>query len=306
MKIQTNEKLIQFFLDKKIIKTLAFFYRVKVLYNNSVVYNYSPEKLAKATNITESKVKKHVRTLKKLGIVIRQKTRTKGKFNLWFISIKTIMSKLFKMAFNHFKKCTIKIRKNSKLLPIVDALILKLIQKIGIRQALEVKFRIKKQELERKNNILKNRSSLKYLDLSTLQRGRVKREDFNTRFISNEDKFNFLEYDLFEFFDNMFLIGYSTLAGYLGVSKSYIWNVSKRLKEKNKIFTQKKCKFLCKSSLYSLSEVKKLGFPAYIYEDKHGDIHAAVGTAFQFADYPVRFYNTNSKRMVKSLPYFNL
>ena len=55
--------------EKKILKPIALFYLVKAKFNHSIIYNYTPRKLAKLTNLHPKTIERYVKKLEQYGFV---------------------------------------------------------------------------------------------------------------------------------------------------------------------------------------------------------------------------------------------
>lgn len=86
--LQSNEEVIKYFVDRKKIDSLAFYYLMKVLFTNSTIFDYSSKKLADITGYSTYFIEKHVRILKKEGLAYKQKN------NLTFVGRKHLIAHL--------------------------------------------------------------------------------------------------------------------------------------------------------------------------------------------------------------------
>lgn len=121
------------------LKDLAFFLVIKAHYQNSVIYNYKPEKVSNDLGIyTPNQVRSHIRRLKKEGWVTIQK-KSQYKKHIHFPSVFKIAKLELKKKGYDWKevskynpeqfKCTVIVKKGSSKQEIIDLLRLKLIER---------------------------------------------------------------------------------------------------------------------------------------------------------------------------------
>ena len=113
--MQSSELIIEEAISGKWIKDLAFLFKVKENFRNSVVYDYSSRSLGAKLGYSHNSINDFVSVLKKKGLV-QIITKKNGKRNLLFK----------KVSKNH--RCTIKINKNENLKSIQDTLRFKLFE----------------------------------------------------------------------------------------------------------------------------------------------------------------------------------
>jgi len=118
------------------ILTFSYFIKLKYLYSNSTIYNFSLRKSANLIGVSPNSIKKHLKIMKKMGIVRITKSKN-GNNNLTFISIKKI-TELY--GLNHNNRCgSITFHKNDKIQSIKTILY----SKILINNINKQKYRIK-------------------------------------------------------------------------------------------------------------------------------------------------------------------
>lgn len=81
--------------------TFSYFIKLKYLYSNSTIYDFSIRKAARLINVSPNCIKQHLSIMKKMGIINVVKNK-RGKNNLTFCSIRKI-SKMY--GVNHKSRC---------------------------------------------------------------------------------------------------------------------------------------------------------------------------------------------------------
>lgn len=85
-----NIKLIESACKERYLKPLALSYLIKAKYHHSIIYNYTPNKLAKLSGLHHQTVKNYIRVLEQKGLVIQRDG------NLLFVKASKVIKGTFK------------------------------------------------------------------------------------------------------------------------------------------------------------------------------------------------------------------
>lgn len=129
---QTDENMIESAIDNNWLLSLAFFYKLKVNFVNSIIYNYSLRSLANKLNISHNTVRKHISILLKYDLV----SLSSGHLKL--SPLKSIIKK-YRLKGEFL--CTLLLRKESTLTEIKYFLYGKIIEKKSRQQIYASMFR---------------------------------------------------------------------------------------------------------------------------------------------------------------------
>lgn len=267
--MQSDESLILHLQKIGKMRHLAFYYQVKALYQNSVVYNYKPERLAEVLKTTPNKIRKHIRELKKLGFVVKQKVgRYRG--NLHFVSIKQVIKNILNKNQSH--KCSVRLDNTYSIVDITDILLNKVLQ-----------FFSRQQKIRYENTSeLKTKKLTRSIDISLLGRNNEK------------DKFS----ELYKSTDRSHLVvwGYRGIASKLGVSASYIHGVVKRLVSKG-LLSIMDITFVISNEPKDFKEVTEIfENQGFVYR-KNNRLYLHKGTYYNFLDYPIEMNVIQDERV---------
>ena len=100
-KVRITHRFISKLIECDQILTFSYFIKLKYLYSNSTIYDFSIRKSARLINVSPNSIKHHLSIMKKMGIIKVVKNK-RGKDNLTFCSI----SKITKMyGISHNTRC---------------------------------------------------------------------------------------------------------------------------------------------------------------------------------------------------------
>ena len=323
-KLQAPEKLIEWSLDKGSLKTLAFYNIIKSIFQNSVVYRYTPQEIANIYNLrSEHKmsanlISMHMKVLKDWGWIKKQKLKDTRKSNYWFLSIEKIYWRTFQAANKH--KSTIIIHKNYNMKDVEAILIHKLIQKHSkqhlyknniVIQAIEKRKReesIRTLHNRRRGipniNLFKLKQYVKRTRLQGLSEFDENLSDSNSRqpYETLANKLNSVNFETIikDEYGHLHLQSYQSLADTMKITKSYLYARVKHLKKLGLIKTQTIKTRLADTDRATFKEYiqSKSKVPFYVYYHK-GFVNTCLGTSFTYSDNHITNY---SKFLQKDIP----
>ena len=100
-KVRVTHSLINKWIEYDEILTYCYFIKLKYLYSNSTIYNFSLRKAAILIGVSPNSIKSHLRKMEKMEIIKIKKNKN-GKTNITFTSIKKI-SRIY--GIKHDNKC---------------------------------------------------------------------------------------------------------------------------------------------------------------------------------------------------------
>ena len=109
---QTHLPIIQKAHTEGWLRSLSIYYKIKILYRNSTIYNYSPNTLARLLDLSANTIRKHIKILERHDLV---------RYHSGNLTCVSIIS--FKKINN--KRCTIHLKKEYSLKQIEHALLSK-------------------------------------------------------------------------------------------------------------------------------------------------------------------------------------
>jgi len=92
-KVRITHSFINKLIECDQILTFSYFIKLKYLYSNSTIYDFSLRKAARLIDVSPNSIKKHLSIMKKMGVIKVVKNK-RGKENITFSSIRKI-SKLY-------------------------------------------------------------------------------------------------------------------------------------------------------------------------------------------------------------------
>jgi DNA-binding MarR family transcriptional regulator len=100
-RVRITHNLIKKLINSEEILTFSYFVKLKYLYSNSTIYNFSLRKAAKLIGVSPNSIKFHLKKMEEMEIIKIVKNKKGGK-NITFSSIEKISKKY---GVNHNNKC---------------------------------------------------------------------------------------------------------------------------------------------------------------------------------------------------------
>tara|TARA_B100000963_G_C22629359_1_gene674075 strand:- start:752 stop:1531 length:780 start_codon:yes stop_codon:yes gene_type:complete len=100
-KVRVTHSLIKRLIKSDEILTFSYFVKLKYLYSNSTIYNFSIRKASRLINVSPNSIKVHINRMNRMGIINIVKNKSGG-VNITFSSINKV-SKIY--GVNHNNKC---------------------------------------------------------------------------------------------------------------------------------------------------------------------------------------------------------
>jgi len=308
-------------IENKQTKEVALYYLLKNRFVNGVVYNYNADRVAKELEIPPHRFRKYISTLRKLGLVVNQNIKRKGKIvkrNLRVIGIyKSGCTKYDKKISAFSSVSTLKLRRTDNLSKIVDMIVGKVVynlskyhydnqnrdehkewfsvNKLGIkrRKRESQQFDIREFKISLFEDFKKGDDKFKiWADEKLLPFVRNDREfvpDVNYLDSKHKGKSAIL-------LDSEFCASLRFWSKRLNFSRTKTWNIFNRLIDK-KVMKRKRVRVyitdpflrteITNSELIQFSDYLKTFFGnAYFYIDKKlGALSADLGCVYQFNDF---------------------
>lgn len=251
-KVRITHSLIKKIIEKEEILTFSYFIKLKYLYTNSTIYNFSVRKAAKLIGTSPSSIKFHLDKMNDMGIVKIIKNKDGGK-NITFSSIEKI-SEIY--GINHNKKCGSIYFHNSESVQVIKT---RLYSKVLINNINKQKYTIKGKS----NSLMRKRDQVKKLANNDVLKTRLERS------IASE-RINFESYlccqSIGEMFNKTKMTGYNQLKKMAGMG---IFRIEKKYMKVLENCTQNEYE-----KLYEYGQLKK---GKYFYSKKESAILKSVG-----------------------------
>lgn len=211
-KVRIAHNLIKKLIDSDEILTFCYFIKLKYLYTNSTIYNFSLRKASKMIGVSPNSIKFHLNKMEEMGIVKFVKNK-KGGINITFSSIEKISKKY---GINYSSKCGSIDFHNSEN---VQSIKTKLYSKVLINNINKQKYIIKSKS----NSLMRKRDQIKKLSKSGAIPENLKRSIANERI--NFDTFICCE-TIGDMFNKTKMTGYNQLLkmvnmGIVSIKKKY-------------------------------------------------------------------------------------
>jgi len=173
-KVRITPSLIKKLIESDQVLTFSYFIKLKYIYSNSTIYNFSLRKCANLIGVSPNAFKKHLDLMKKMGVVNIVKNKDGGE-NLTFLSIKKI-TELY--GFKHSNRCgSLEFHPNDKIQNIKTILY----SRVLINNINKQKYRIKGKS----NSLMRKIDHLKKIgkDNNSIKRSIASGRIYNDTFI---------------------------------------------------------------------------------------------------------------------------
>lgn len=168
-RVRITHTLIKKLIKSEEILTFCYFIKLKYIYSNSTIYNFSIRKAARLIDVSPNSIKFHLKKMEEMGIVNIIKNKKGGK-NITFSSISKI-SKIY--GVNHNNKCGSIIFRDSENVQDIKT---RLYSKVLINNLNKQRYTIKGKS----NSLMRKKDQLKKLSKSGIN------TDFLERSIARE------------------------------------------------------------------------------------------------------------------------
>lgn len=272
-------------LSKDNVWAFALFLKVKSLFKNGVIYNYTPNKLRTLTGFSDYQVRKYTSLAIKEGLLSIHGS------NLHCLSFKNLRAKTPEEKFCKI----IQIKKSDSLKDIESKIRFTFLQ---IRSFDRYNFYYtKKRDLNDMNDFS--------VDVTPEERSRICK-----RFLRFQSEQRLKKSNVLEKIENLtsYKIGYRLLSEYMGVSVAKVKPLLKYFEKIGYIKFARSFPQRIKSNNTETSEPERESInPVYLYTDKHGDTYSIEGTNIEYAnlglelfwDTKIRTKKVSKKRMTK-------